>query len=99
MFLGFLLEVKKRTCGSDKQPDTRNLLSIGNKIHLVLIRTDKTGETHLMGSYYLEWRGILSTPNGQMRSSIEMNGVGAESKIPVGIIDIKMDLIPRISEV
>ena len=91
--------MKKKSSDNDKQPGTRNLLSLGNNIHLVLIKTDRSGESHLLGSHYLEWRGILSSPNGQIRNAVEINGVGAESKVPVGIIDIKMDLIPRLSQV
>ena len=56
LHLGFLLELKKQGA-NDKQPDTRKLLSLAHKIHLVLVKTDKNGETHLLGSHYLEWRG------------------------------------------
>ena len=43
--------------------------------------------------------GILKTSNGQLRNAVEINGVGAESKVPVGILDVKMDIIPRLPDV
>lgn len=95
---GFLLEIKKVN-DKDKPPDSRTLLPLSSKIHLVLIKTDRNSETHLLGSHYLEWRGILTSSTGQTRSAVEINGVGAESKVPVGIIDVKLDLIPRLPQV
>ena len=53
---GFLLELKKQGT-NDKQPDTRTLLSLAHKIHLVLVKTDRNSETQLLGSHYLDWRG------------------------------------------
>lgn len=75
------------------------LLASTDKIHIVLIKTDPSGDAHLLGSHFLEWRVILCSPGGRVRNSIELNGVGAEAKVPIGIIDIRMDLIPRLSQV
>ena len=97
--IGFLLELKKPSSQNSKQPDASMLLASTDKIHIVLIKTDPSGDTHLLGSHFLEWRGILCSPGGRVRNSIELNGVGAEAKVPIGIIDIRMDLIPRLSQV
>ena len=98
LFTAFLLELQQRsTC--EKQPDTRNLLSFNNKIHLVIIRKDPSGETFLVGSHFIEWRGILCSSSGRITNSIEVNGVGPESNVPVGILDIRIDLMPRLPQV
>ena len=93
------MELKKGSSDQNKQPDAPTLLSITDKIHLVLVKTDPTGESWLLGSHYLEWRGILCSSSSRVRNSIEINGVGAESNVPIGILDIRMDLIPKLTQV
>lgn len=97
-FSAFLLELKQPS-SFNKQPDTRNILAISEKIHLAVVRTDPTGESSLLGSHYIEWRGILCSSSGRITNSIEVNGVGAESNVPIGILDIRFDLIPRLAQV
>lgn len=99
IFLGFLLDLQKVGKETSKQPDASMLLALTDKIHLALIKTDPSGDSHLLGSHYLEWRGILCSPNGKIRNSIEINGVGAEAKVPIGIVDIRLDMIPRLQHV
>jgi len=96
---GFLLDLKKVGNETSKQPDASMLLTLTDKIHLALIKTDPSGDSHLLGSHYLEWRGILCSPNGKIRNSIEINGVGAEAKVPIGIVDIRLDMIPRLQHI
>ena len=79
--------------------DSATLLSLSDHIHLVLIKTDPSGDTTLVGSHFLTWRDILSSANGRMACSVEINGVGAEAKVPMGILDIKFEIIPRLSQV
>lgn len=92
------MEIKPNST-SDKQPDTRKLLTINDKIHIVVVRTEPTGEQHLVGSHYMEWRGILCNNASRVQNSIEVNGTGAESNVPIGVLDIKMNLVPRLSQV
>lgn len=96
--LAFLLELKQAS-SFNKQPDTRNILNISEKINVVVVRTDPTGESSLLGSHYIEWRGILCSSSGRITNSIEVNGVGAESNVPIGILDVRFDLIPRLTQV
>ncbi|XP_071495438.1 centrosomal protein of 76 kDa-like [Diadema antillarum] len=93
---GFLVELHNRTGGdAARMADTTTLLSLSNPIHLVLIKTDPTGETTLLSSHYLEWRTVLSTSSGRQSIPLELMGVGAECKVPVGILEVKLELLPR----
>ena len=94
--VGFLLELQK---DGGKMADAATLLSISDYIHLVLIKTDPSGDTTLIGSHFLPWRDILAAANGRLTSAVEINGVGAEAKVPMGILEIKFEIIPRLSQV
>ena len=93
---GFLLELQK---DGGKMADTATLLSLSDNIHLVLIKTDPSGDTTLIASHFLAWRDILSSSNGRLTCSVEINGVGAEAKVPMGILEVKFEIIPRFSQV
>jgi len=93
---GFLLELQK---DGGKMADSATLLSLSDHIHLVLIKTDPSGDTTLIGSHFLTWRDILSSANGRLACSVEINGVGAEAKVPMGILDTKFEIIPRLSQI
>lgn len=54
------------------------MLSMCDPVHLVLIRTDTSGETTLVSSYLLDWRIVLSAPNGKACIAVELMGVGEE---------------------
>ncbi len=79
--------------------DSATLLSLSDHIHLVLIKTDPAGDTTLIGSHFLTWRDILSSTTGRLACPVEINGVGAEAKVPMGILEIKLEIIPRLSQV
>ncbi|XP_078071809.1 centrosomal protein of 76 kDa isoform X1 [Mustelus asterias] len=94
---GFLLEVHKDSSGDgSRMADATALLSICDPVHMVLIKTDTSGETTLMASHYLEWRSLLSSPDGQINISLELLGVGTESKVPVGVLNIRLEIYPRL---
>ncbi|CAH3025955.1 unnamed protein product [Porites evermanni] len=93
---GFLLELQK---DGGKMADTAALLSLSDNIHLVLIKTDPSGDTTLIASHFLAWRDILSSSNGRLTCSVEINGVGAEAKVPMGILEVKFEIIPRFSQI
>ncbi|XP_072902902.1 centrosomal protein of 76 kDa isoform X1 [Hemitrygon akajei] len=94
---GFLLEVHKDSLGDgSKMADATTLLSICDPVHMVLIKTDTSSEITLIASHYLEWRSILSSPDGKISMSVELLGVGTESKVPVGILNLKLEIYPHL---
>ncbi|XP_029446815.1 centrosomal protein of 76 kDa isoform X2 [Rhinatrema bivittatum] len=96
---GFLLEVHRDSLGDgSKMADATSMLSICDPVHLVLIRTDTSGETMLVASYFLEWRSVLGLENGIANLPVELLGVGSECKVSVGILNIKLELYPRVNQ-
>jgi centrosomal protein CEP76 len=95
---GFLLELQKDQL-LNKMADTATILSMSDTIHIVLIKTDPSGDTTLVGSHYLHWRNVLFSSSGRLTRPLEINGVGTESKVPVGILEIKFEMIPRLTQV
>ncbi|CAB3981640.1 Centrosomal of 76 kDa [Paramuricea clavata] len=93
---GFLLELQK---DRSKIADAVNLLSVPDQIHILLIKTNPSGEKNLVGSHSLKWRTILAAETGCLRNSIEINGVGTEAKVPVGVLEMKLEIIPRLSQI
>ena len=99
---GFLLELSKHYPNhpdyeTDKIVTPNDALSIRDSIHLVLTKTDKFGEINLVGSRYLEWRHILSDTMGRGSTAIELNGIGNESSVPAGLLDITMEIVPKVT--
>lgn len=56
--------------------DTQTLLSICDRVHIVLTRKDTLGEIHLVSSHFLEWRQVLCASNNKTNRILEMNGIG-----------------------
>lgn len=66
-------------CGpgdASKMADATTMLSICDPVHMVLIKTDTSGDTTLISSYFLDWRSVLSAPSGKTAVSVELLGVG-----------------------
>ena len=59
--------------------EVTDLLSIADKIHMVLVKTDPNSETHLISSQYIDWRSTLSSPTGKHSVSVEMMGIGKDT--------------------
>ena len=66
-------------------------------MHLVLLRrrggsgSDSASE-QLLSSCMIEWRQVLH--KGKMTLSVELPGVGAEASLPVGCLELKLELVP-----
>ena len=99
---GFLLELHKDRHGSDAHSslmaDSATLLSICDPIHLVMIRTDTNQESHLISSHFLEWRTVLASMNNKQMMTLEMMGTGAESKVPAGVLNVCLQLVPMLED-
>ncbi|NXC94520.1 CEP76 protein, partial [Certhia familiaris] len=96
---GFLLEIHKDSLGDgSKMVDATTMLSICDPVHMVLIRTDTFGETTLVASYFLEWRSVLAAENGISNVAVELLGVGTESKVSVGVLNIRLEMYPQLNK-
>jgi hypothetical protein len=56
--------------------DTQTLLSICDRVHIVLTRKDTLGEIHLVSSHFLEWRQVLCAQANKTNRILELNGIG-----------------------
>ena len=92
---GFLLELTKRANGMLSYTDA---LSMSDQIHVVLTRTNSRAETELVGTSCLQWRSILCETTGKVILSVELSGIGTEAKIPAGILDFQLEIVPKSSE-
>lgn len=72
-------------------------LLILDYIYLVFIKIDFLGDIILIGSYFFSWRDILFVVNGRLIFVVEINGVGVEVKVSMGILEIKFEIILRLS--
>ncbi|XP_066184825.1 centrosomal protein of 76 kDa isoform X2 [Sylvia atricapilla] len=96
---GFLLEIHKDSLGDgSKMVDATTMLSICDPVHMVLIKTDTFGETTLVASYFLEWRSVLAAENGITNVAVELLGVGTESKVSVGVLNIRLEMYPQLNK-
>lgn len=97
---GFLIELSSRSQyeSTSLMLDRDGLLGIGDKIHIVMIRTDSNNETYLVSSHFLEWRTVLIANSNKQNLSIELMGIGEENKIPAGLLFASLQLVPSLSE-
>ncbi|XP_028593232.2 centrosomal protein of 76 kDa isoform X1 [Podarcis muralis] len=96
---GFLLEVYKESLGeASKMADATTMLSICDPVHIVLIKTDTSAETTLVASYFLEWRSVLCAENRITNVAVELLGVGTESKVSVGVLNIRLEMYPKLNK-
>ena len=96
---GFLFELDKHPASSScRLISAADALSISELIQLSLTRTNHRGEVELVGTSTLEWRRILCEESGRFSLGLELSGVGPEAKITPGILDIQVDLVPRLSD-
>ncbi|XP_071091691.1 centrosomal protein of 76 kDa-like isoform X1 [Haliotis cracherodii] len=96
----FLLELHKDTAGdAGRMADPAGMLSLSDPVHMVLVKTDATGDTTLVSSHFFEWRPVLTASQSNMKISVELKGIGNESKVPVGILEVQMELYPRSQQV
>lgn len=65
--------------------DATTMLSICDPVQLVLIRTDTSGETILVSSYFLDWRTVLSSPSGKTCFAVELMGVGKDGTLHLSV--------------
>jgi centrosomal protein CEP76 len=115
----FLLELHK---DGHMMADKESLLSICDRIHLVMVKIDSSNDdVVLISSTYIDWRtNVLCSQSSKHVFSLELMGTGlfwnleydqmlqmlmywffclfkgSESKVPVGILNISMQLVPML---
>ncbi|KAK3086421.1 hypothetical protein FSP39_018251 [Pinctada imbricata] len=93
---GFLLELHKDGSGeAGKMADATTMLSICDPVHVVLIKTEISGETTLVSSNFFEWRPVLVSNGARMTMLLELKGTGNENKVSAGVIDISLEIFPK----
>lgn len=70
--------------------DTQTLLSICDRVHIVLTRKDTLGEIHLVSSHFLEWRQVLCAQANKTNRTLELNGIG---KAPIDRTATRRDFL------
>jgi centrosomal protein CEP76 len=73
------------------------LLSQKSLLHLVLLRSTADGAVReVVGTHLLEWRKVLTVGAAAACTvSVELSGVREEAKLPVGVLDLRLELLPR----
>lgn len=61
-----------------KMADASTMLSISDPIHIVLIKTEASGETSLVSSNFFEWRTVLASSGNRMSMMLELKGTGSK---------------------
>lgn len=74
----------------------KSLLSVSSPVHLVLLKRFSDGTSNGVGSSSVEWRRALR--GGGTTISAEIVGSIAGAGIPVGIVDIRLELDPPLPE-
>ncbi|PRP77975.1 centrosomal protein [Planoprotostelium fungivorum] len=76
-------------------PSTINhIIHLKELIHMVIVKKYADGSTSLVGCHNLEWRRVLY--NGSCTVSAEFVGMG--TKIPVGIVDLRLEILPKLQK-
>jgi len=52
----------------------------------------------LVSSHRLDWRSVVGATNNRLKTIIELMGVGAEAKVPVGVLEVKLEILPPFSD-
>lgn len=93
----FLIDLHPNGAASalGKPLDARTLLALNQPVHLVLTRADPSGAT-VIGTHALEWRKVLRT--GAVAMSVELSGTGAQARVPIGVVDLRLEVLPRLRD-
>jgi len=96
---GFLFELKNNEHGDNgSMMSKEKLLSTSDVIHIVLTKHDGD-DVVLVSSHALEWRNCLACEQVAMTTRIELMGVGSECKIPAGVLDVRLEVVPRSEQI
>ncbi|GAQ78246.1 hypothetical protein KFL_000100120 [Klebsormidium nitens] len=87
----FLLDL-----GLQLETDPRELLTVLDRIHIVALRRTSGGERTVIGTCSLDWRQVLVS--GSVKTVAEIADRGRQSKLPTGLLDLSLELVPKAKE-
>ena len=64
---------------------------MSDPIHVVILRTDATHQSKVVGSASVEWRKVLQ--NGNLSAAVEIKDV-LNRDVSAGVLDIHVQLLP-----
>ncbi|XP_075252623.1 centrosomal protein of 76 kDa-like [Convolutriloba macropyga] len=94
-FLIVLADDKKNVNG--KAADLNAMLSMSDPLHVIVLKTDTFGAKSVISSQFVEWRHLLHTQGMKERNALPVYGIGGESKINAGVLDITMEIMPAVT--
>ncbi|KAL9642610.1 hypothetical protein ABK040_009690 [Willaertia magna] len=97
----FLIDLEVDCCSNNQFTDNDvndegvgQLLQMNSPVDIVVITVDSDGRTRYIGGHRLEWRRVLK--KGVILMTVELGGgQGIESKVAKGILEIRLELLPR----
>ncbi len=96
---GFLLDLTRPSSEQQLLADSASLLATTDRVHLVMTRTEPATDTsQLVASHFLEWRTVLTYAASRQTLCVELMGTGAESKLPAGVLNVCLQLVPGLVE-
>lgn len=70
-----------------------DLLTSTDLIHIILTKTTLKGDTHLVGTFLLDWRSVLTSSSNKVSKSIELVGPKVDARIPPGVLILQWELL------
>ena len=86
-------EQYQRMLRHQERHNSRDLMRLSEKIHIVLLRYNSHRDDYkLIGENQIEWRNCLKS--GSVSLSVEMGGGNHGLKIPIGVMELQLELLP-----
>lgn len=73
-------------------------LSIADPIYIVVTKINDRGDGELVGMSSVQWRQLLTEDSGRSNVTVEVGGVSSEAKITAGLLDLKLEIVPKSRE-
>ena len=70
----------------------RRLVACTDALHVLVTEHAASGRERILSSLLVEWRKVLHA--GRCVLSVELPGVGEHAKLPVGSLELRLDLLP-----
>jgi len=88
LFIDFYLELH-----DSPSPNSATLLNITDPVSLILSKTEVSQSVSLIGSHNLNWQRVLREANGVLVVTLDINGMGEESKMMIGALQMRIQIV------